>query len=210
MVLLFDAPLTFQEFKAHEDVPLATVFRAVLSLLAGRDDAVLFGAQAVNAYCEPPRMTADVDILSTDARGLAEELKRDLSDRFHLAALVREVVPGVGYRVYQVRKPKNRHLVDIRQIQVLPASTRIEGVHVAAPIEILALKVISIAARRGREKELSDRLDAIRLLRTFPDLKAEEGAVRDRLHELQAPEEALLVWHELVRQNIKPDEDEGY
>jgi hypothetical protein len=207
-VLLFDAPLTFQEFMAHEEVPLATVFHEVLSHLAGRDDAVLFGAQAVNAYCEPPRMTADLDLLSTHAEELADDLKQHLATHFHLALRVREVVQGLGFRVYQVRKPKNRHLVDVRQVAVLPPSQRIEGVCVTMPLELVALKVLSIAARSGREKELSDRLDAIRLLRTFPDLKSQAGPVADRLRELQASAQALAVWRELVQQRVEPDDDE--
>src|SRR4051812_33827325 len=67
-VLLADAPLTFREFVTHEGVPLAAIFREVLEFLAGRPDAVLFGAHAVNAYCDPERMTHDVDLLSTRAR----------------------------------------------------------------------------------------------------------------------------------------------
>ncbi len=195
---------------AHEEVPLATVFREVLSHLAGRDDAVLFGAQAVNAYCEPPRMTADLDVLSTHAEELAEALRQHLAGRFRIALRVREVVPALGYRVYQARKPKNRHLVDVRQVQVLPPSQRIEGVRVTMPAELVAMKILSIVARRGHEKELSDRLDAIRLLRTFPDLKSEIGRVADRLGELQAPPEALAVWRELVEQRVEPDDDDDY
>jgi hypothetical protein len=209
-VLLLDAPLTFREFMTHEEVPLASIFREVLSFLAARQDAVLFGAQAVNAYCEPARMTADLDLLSTSGQDLAEALRELLASRFHLAIRVREVVPGAGYRVYQVRKPKNRHLIDVRHVPTLPTFHEIEGVRVAQPVELVALKAISIAARRGREKELSDRLDAVRLLRTFPELKTEEGAVRTRLRELEASESALGVWTELVSQRIAVDEDEGY
>lgn len=210
-MLLFDAPLTFHEYMTHEDVTLASVFREVLSFLSGRDDAVLFGAQAVNAYCEPPRMTADVDVLCTHAAALAEALRERLSERFHVAVRVREVVPGVGFRVFQVRKPKNRHLVDVRQTDALPPSQRIEGVQVAMPVELIAQKVISLAARSGREKELSDRLDVVRLLRTFPDLKTQDGSVRDRLVEVRASAQALTAWNALVQQNIAPDDDDdGY
>lgn len=194
----------------HENIPLASVFREVLSYLGGREDAVLFGAQAVNAYCEPARMTADLDVLSTNAAALADALRGHLAACFHVAIRVREVVPGVGFRVYQMRKPKNRHLVDVRQVESLPRSQEIERVRVALPLELVALKVLSITARRGREKELSDRLDVVRLLRTFPELKTEAGAVLDRLRELGASEDALGVWHELVRQRVEPDEDEGY
>ena len=49
----------------REQVPLAVVQDAVLEFLQHRNDAAVFGAQAVNAYVEQPRMTQDVDILST-------------------------------------------------------------------------------------------------------------------------------------------------
>ena len=68
--------LTFQEFAMHEPLPLSKIQGAVLEFLQGRDDAVLFGAQAVNAYVSEPRATQDVNILSTRARELAEELRQ--------------------------------------------------------------------------------------------------------------------------------------
>jgi len=52
-----DGSLTFQEFAMRESLPLATIHDAVLEFLRGRDDAVLYGAQAVNAYVYEPRMT---------------------------------------------------------------------------------------------------------------------------------------------------------
>ena len=44
----------------HEPLPLSRIQEAVLEFLQGRDDAVLFGAQAVNAYVNEPRATQDV------------------------------------------------------------------------------------------------------------------------------------------------------
>jgi len=38
--------LTFEEFAMREELPLATIHEAVLDFLRGRDDAVVFGAQA--------------------------------------------------------------------------------------------------------------------------------------------------------------------
>ena len=52
--------LTFHEFVTHEPLPLSRIQGAVLEFLQGRDDAVLFGAQAVNAYVTAPRATQDV------------------------------------------------------------------------------------------------------------------------------------------------------
>jgi hypothetical protein len=103
-----DGPLTFREFATREPLPLARIHDAVLEFLRDRDDAVLFGAQAVNAYVDEPRMTQDVDIMSPRAVELAEELKSLLNAQFHIAIRVRNIREGLGYRVYQVRKPKNR------------------------------------------------------------------------------------------------------
>ena len=51
-VLLHDPPLTFHEHMTKEALPLAVIFPEVLRWLGGRTDAVLFGAQAVNAWVE--------------------------------------------------------------------------------------------------------------------------------------------------------------
>ena len=83
--------LTFQEFAMRESLPLSNIHGAVLEFLQGRNDVVLFGAQAVNAYVSEPRMTQDIDLLSTDAKNLAEELKSFLSEKFHIAVRVREI-----------------------------------------------------------------------------------------------------------------------
>ena len=63
-----DGSLTFREFAMREPHPLAVIHDAVLEFLRGRNDAVLFGAQAVNAYVAESRMTQDVDIASPHAR----------------------------------------------------------------------------------------------------------------------------------------------
>src|SRR5215216_2440714 len=123
--------LTFQEFIMRESLPLATIQETVLEFLRGRDDAVVFGAQAVNAYVPEPRMSQDIDLLSTRAAELAEELRTHLSNRFHVAIRVRKVAEGRGYRLYQIQKSGNRHLVDIRFVPTLPPSQRIAKVLVA-------------------------------------------------------------------------------
>ncbi len=210
MLLLADAPLTLREFVTHEEIPLASIFREILDFLAGRTDAIIFGAHAVNAYCEPERMTQDVALLSTHAAELAELLRARLAERLRIAARVREIIPGQGYRVYQVRKPTNRHLVDVRQIDVLPSSQPFEGVRVIAPPELVAMKVISLVRRAGRPKAGTDLVDVQRLLLAFPDLKSEEGVVSDKLRHLGASADVLSRWREIVQAPIEPDEDAGY
>ena len=209
-MLLADAPLTLREFVTHEEVPLAAIFREVLEFLSGRSDTVLFGAHAVNAYCDPERMTQDVDLLSTRAAELAEDLRSSLAERLRIGARVCEVVPGQGFRVYQVRKPSNRHLVDVRQTDALPPSQPLGGIRVIAPPDLIAMKVISMVHRAGRPKAGTDLVDLQRLLLTFPELKVDEGIVSDRLRHMSAPEAVLSRWREIVAAPIVPDEDEGY
>ena len=45
---------------SRERLPLAQIQDAVLQFLAGRDDVAVFGAQAVSAYVDEPRMTQDI------------------------------------------------------------------------------------------------------------------------------------------------------
>src|SRR5919205_972555 len=101
-----DGSLTFREFIMREPLPLATIQETLLEFLRGRDDVAVFGAQAVNAYVDEPRMTQDIDLLSLNAKELAEELCELLSQKFHIAVRVREVGQGKGFRIYQVQKKR--------------------------------------------------------------------------------------------------------
>jgi hypothetical protein len=203
--------LTFQEFIMHEELPLATIQGAVLEFLHSRDDVALFGAQAVNAYVAEPRMSQVIDILSPRAAEVAQTLRDFLSDRFHIAVRVRQVSQGRGYRLYQVRKPRNRHLVDIRQTDSLPQIEQISGIPVIAPADLIASKVISYHQRRGKPKSGTDWRDLAMLFLAFPALKSERGSVQDRLRAAGVEPEILDLWRELVAQEIEPeDEDEGF
>ena len=207
-MLLRDAPLTFREYVTEEKLPLATVFRAVLDMLAQRKDAVLFGAQAVNAYTDTARMTEDIDVLSTDAAGLAEALRSELATRFRVAIRVREVASGQGFRVYQLRKPKNRHLVDVRQVERLPAWTVQHGIRIVEPVELIAMKVESFAARKTKPKGDTDHADLRRLLLAMPELRDRRGAVAARLRAMGVGQAVLAAWSKLVRERGERDDDE--
>jgi len=193
----------------REQLPLATIHDAVLEFLRGRDDAVVFGAQAVNAYVSEPRMSQDIDLISTHADSLAEELRQFLSDRFHIAVRVRVIGAGKGYRLFQIAKPRNRHLVDVRNAVSLPHAERIEEVLVISPPELIAHKVISYHARRGQPKSGTDWRDLAMLLLTFPELKKEEGAVGMALKTIGANEQVMKTWGELVTQELIESEDDG-
>lgn len=194
----------------QEPLPLATIHQQVLQFLSGRHDSAIFGAQAVNTYVEVPRMTQDVDVLSTCAEQLSQQLRDHLHSYFHIAVRVREVASGSGYRVYQVRTPKNRHLVDIRQIHGLPHCQTIGGLQVIAPIELIAMKVVSMVARPHTPKGLTDEADVLRLLSTFPELKSYEGPVIQALQRLSTDEKTTTTWKRLANQPIEPEREDDY
>jgi hypothetical protein len=209
---MFDAgTLTFMEFAMSEPLPLATIQNAVLEFLRDRDDGVVFGAQAVNAYVPEPRMTQDVDVLSTRAEALAEELREHLSQSFHIAVRVREIGKGRGYRLFQIQKSGNRHLVDVRPVDSLPSAQRVAGVLVMAPAELIASKVISYHHRLAQPKSFTDRRDIAMLLLQFPELKRTSGPVAEALCGAGVEPEVLAVWDELVAQEIQPpDPDDEF
>lgn len=203
--------LTFREFVMQESLPLSVIHSAVLEFLRGRVDVVIFGAQAVNAYVAEPRMTQDVDLVSTRAAALAQEMREYLNDRFHIAVRVREIGEGRGFRLYQVQKTGNRHLVDIRAAETLPLARRIDKIMVMAPAELIASKVIAYAARRGQPKSGTDWRDLAMLLLVFPDLKSESSLVADCLRAAGAGPEVLAVWRNLVASEIRAaNEDDEF
>ncbi len=206
-----DGSLTFREFMMREPLPLATVHDAILEFLRGRDDAILCGAHAVNAYINDPRMTQDVDLLSLVAAELTQEVRNFLSQGFDMTIAIRMFREGVGYRLDQVRKPENRHLVDVRQVSSLPHNQHVEGVRVLTPAELISSKIVSLVKRLKTPKSGIDLADLCGLLLAFPELKAEEGPVAERLHAAGATDEMLATWKNLVSQEILPeDEDAGY
>jgi hypothetical protein len=207
--MLNNGVLSFREFIVREPLPLAKIQDAILEFLRNRNDAVLFGAQAVNAYVDEPRMTQDVDILSSHAAALAKELCAHLRARFHIAVRVREVAAGRGYRLFQVRKPRNRHLADVRAVATLPPAQPVERILVVTPPELIATKVIAYHQRRGQPKSGTDWRDLAVLLLRFPDLKTERGPVRERLQAAEVPPAVLTTWAEIARQKIVPPDDDA-
>lgn len=205
-----EGSLTFKEFLMNEPLPLATIQDGILEFLRGRQDAVLFGALAVNAYVDEPRMTQDVDILSPRAAALGEELREHLSTRFHVAVRIRTAEGQGSYRLYQLREPKNRHLADVRSVDTLPSANQFEGLSVLAPDALIASKVVSYHHRRGRPKAGTDWRDVAELLLKFPELKTDSGAVTAHLRAAAVSPAVIATWEEIVRQRIDPEVDEGY
>jgi hypothetical protein len=206
--MLVDTGLTFREIIMNEPLPKGLIQQAIFDFLTSRTDAAVFGAMAVNAYIDERRMTEDVDIVSPRASELAEELRQFLSERFQIAVRVRTIRGGIGFRLYQLTKPTNRHLADVRPVTTLPPAQSIEGVLVVTPAELIAGKVISYVRRKGKPKSFTDRRDLAHMLLKFPELKTTHGAVEERLLAENAGEELLVFWQQLVAEQILPEEDD--
>jgi hypothetical protein len=206
--MLINDGLTFREIVMKDPLPKGVIQQSVIDFLKGRTDAAIFGAMAVNAYIDERRMTEDVDIVSPRAKELADELRQNLGARFHIAVRVRSVRDGIGYRLYQVLKPKNRHLVDVRAVDVMPAFQLIDDVPVVTPTEVIAGKVISCVRRKGKPKSFTDRRDLAHMLLRFPELKTQGGLVQQRLESLRAGDDAIALWRELVAEEIFAEEDD--
>ncbi|MCX7046502.1 MAG: hypothetical protein NTX50_13585 [Candidatus Sumerlaeota bacterium] len=156
----------------REPLPLADLQSAVLEFMQGRDDVVVFGAQAVNAYASEPRMAQHIAVLAIHAEAFAQELCDYLHERFHIAMRTRSVAQGRGIRLYQMRKSGNRHLVDVRSVEELPSSKRIGGVLVMAPADLIAAKAIACHSQQGQPQirnRLARRGDAVA---GFPESQA--------------------------------------
>lgn len=206
---MFGFGRTAHEFITDEPLALAVVHDAIEEFLRNRDDVVISGSQAVNFHVTEPRMTQDVDMLSTCALDLAEELAVVLCERFESHVTVRASASGLGFRLFQERREKNRHVADLRQVPVLPSHQMIKGVRVVTPETLLAMKVCSYASRIKAPKAGTDWRDIAVLLLQFPQFKTAEGEVQRALLQMSADPAALALWEDIVkREIIASDESE--
>jgi len=187
------------DFKAREKIPLVTIQNAAMEFLRGRDDAVIFGAHAVNAYVKEPRPTQEIDLLSTRTAKLTTELRDYLNRRFRIFLLIRKL-KGEARRIYQATRDGNHSLIDIRPVPQLPPAKRIAQVLFMEPAELIASKVIAYHRRRDKPKGDMDWRDLAKLLLAFPKLKSDSSAVMERLQAADAEEAVLEVWKKLVAQ----------
>jgi hypothetical protein len=131
-----------------------------------------------------------------------------VNERFKFAVWIREVRGGIGFRLYQVRKEGNRHLVDVRPVDTLPPSQSVGNVLVATPAELIAGKLLGFVGRQGKPKAYTDRRDLAVLLLAYPELKTQFGPVRDRLEATGAGAPVLEAWSQLVREEFRPDDED--
>jgi hypothetical protein len=195
-------PQPLQELKAQEIFPAATIHKAVLEFLRGRDDAVVFGAHAVNAYVKEQRLTQEIDLLSTRTAKLATELRDYLNRKFRIFLLIRKLNKGNGRRIYQAMKSGDNHfLVDIRPVAKLPLAKNISQVSFMEPAELVANKLSAYHRRHEKLKADTDWRDIRMLLLTFPELKRNSSIVVERLQAAGTEEMVIEVWKKLVQQD---------
>jgi hypothetical protein len=206
--MLADYSLTLQEFSMANEVTLGEIHRVVLNFLQNRNDAIVFGAQAVNLYVDEPRMTQDVDVMSTIAAELAELIRSEVHQKLNIATRVRSVSNERGFRVDQLRSPSNRHLVDVRQVDELLPSRSIEGILVVEPEELVVLKLFSLASRPNTPKGMTDRADLLRLLLAFPEYRSNSVKIHSLLEKREAPDEVMAIWESVISSEIQPDSDD--
>jgi hypothetical protein len=205
--------LLASEYLMHEPLPLHRIQEAIFEFCRGRGDIAIFGAQAVNIYVTLPRMSQDVDILATDPRRIAEVLAAELGARFHVAIRVREVKPGIGYRVYQLASGANRHLADVRRADfALDDAKELDDVRYVSLRVLVAMKVCALTKRRAAPKGATDLADLRRLLIAHPELRGADPAMEEALERVGADAAARAVWEELVAAPTVTDDDtdEGY
>lgn len=206
--MLADYSLTLQEFSMANEVTLAEIHRVVLNFLQNRSDSIVFGAQAVNLYVDEPRMTQDVDVMSMIAAELSELIRSELHQKLNIAVRVRSVASEKGFRVYQLRSPGNRHLVDVRQVDELLPSRSFEGILVVNPEELVVLKLVSLASRPNTPKGMTDRADLLRLLLAYPSYRSNRLTIDALLKERNASDEVIAIWESVVSSEIQPDSDD--
>ena len=200
--------LTLHEFNQIMDVSLSDIQRSLLTFLQKRSDVVIFGAYAVNAYLKPSevRMTTDIDIQALQGQLLVAQISDRLRQEFYIATRSREVKSNQAWRIYQVLKSGNRHLVDIRQVDRLPEFEVINQIQVLSPLELIISKIISAYARQNQPKGFSDLRDLYSLILTFPQL----------VNQIKIPSEnerIRYVWNDVQLQQIafpQLDEDLTY
>ncbi|MDH3603776.1 MAG: nucleotidyl transferase AbiEii/AbiGii toxin family protein, partial [Candidatus Tectomicrobia bacterium] len=198
---------TLSEFVMGETLSIGAIHQSVFQFLQGRTDLAVYGAQAVNAYVtDEPRMTQDIDLVSTRAEALASEVREHLATEFHIAVRVRKVAGGNGFRVYQIRQPSNWNLVDVRQVDTLPETERKGDIPVVALAPLIASKVVAYTNRRGHYKSGTDFRDVALMLLRFPEYKRDPGPVTEALCKM-GDDRALTVFRkEFLHPDLKPDQ----
>ena len=201
--MIGDAPGSAWEILRESPPYSAALHFAAVRALRERTDAAPFGTHAVNAYIPEVRATPDVVVLATRPMEVAAAIAAAVRKRCGVMLSITEGRNGLVLN--RPDRTRGRRIAAVRPVDRLPPVRRIERVLVVAPAELIAGKLAVAAARPGRPRSYTDRRDIYALLLTFPELKTENGEVRDRLIADGASDDVLAAWSDWVTREIEPD-----
>jgi hypothetical protein len=175
----------FDYFK--DDSGVTRFDRAILDLARVYADAVLVGAIAVSKYVKPPiepRVTFDVDVILGEAdfeeflndaiagerRGLLDACFA-ASDTVNHSLIHKRTAIYVDFLSVQsepLRKRLIRSILENKEETTNMLAMNSHRIRIAKPELIIAAKLNRYAKKPGSEKGLADRLDIVKLFKSYP------------------------------------------
>ena len=138
------------------------IHREVFAFLVNKQ-AVIQGAYAVGHYTQVTqveRETRDLEIVSTYAQALAEELKKTLNKKLGLKIRVRE--KKIVYQVYETGQ-RHQTIVNIEKATILPAFVEASGLKIMERETLIERKERAAVSRGETIKVAYDRADLLAL-----------------------------------------------
>ena len=169
-----------------DDTGVTTFDRAMLDLARVYDDAVLVGAIAVSKYVQPPvepRVTFDIDVILDEkdfedflndeipeARRQILDTYFETSDSVSHSLKHRKTGIYVDFLSVQsepVRKKLIRYILDNRDAAANLLAMNAHRILIVKPELLVAMKLNRYAKNPGSEKGLADRLDIVKLMKSY-------------------------------------------
>ena len=174
-------------FDYFSDASGVTLFdRAILDLSRVYEDAVLIGAMAVSKYVQPPvepRVTFDVDVILDEADfedflndALPPGRRKLLDTYFKNSDTVNHSLIHKSTGIYvdflsvqsePVRKQLVRHILENRDETTNILAMDAYQIRIVKPEFLVAAKLNRYAKKPRSEKGLADRLDIVKLLKSY-------------------------------------------
>jgi len=169
-----------------DEAGVTTFDRALLDLARVYDDAVLVGAIAVSKYVQPPiepRVTFDIDVILNEPDfedflndEIPLEKNQILNSYFETSDSVSHSIKHKKTHIYvdflsvqsePVRKKLVRHILENPDAATNLLSMDEHRLLIAKPELVIALKLNRYAKNPGSEKGLADRLDIVKMMKSY-------------------------------------------
>lgn len=174
----------FEYFSDEQGV--TTFDRALLDLARVYDDAVLVGAMAVSKYVQPPiepRVTFDIDVILGEQDfedflndEIPEGKNQILDTYFETSDSVSHSIKHKKTHIYvdflsvqsePVRKKLIRYILEDHDAATNLLSMNDHRLLIAKPELVIAMKLNRYTKKPGSEKGLADRLDIVKMLKSY-------------------------------------------